>query len=90
LKKLQEGMLRDVLKRAGLMGPDQELPAAVRVKHGVNRRGRTLRYYLNYSSDVQTFQYPYGAGTDLLSGTAVAPSQTITLKPWDLAIIEEK
>jgi len=26
----------------------------------------------------------------LLGQTAVAPSQSITLKPWDLAIVEEK
>ena len=79
-------------KRRGLRGrrADQELPAPVRVKHGVNRSGRTLHYYLNYSSDAQTFPYPYGAGTDLLSDTAVAHSQSVTLKPWDLAIIEEK
>jgi beta-galactosidase len=89
-KVLQESVLRDVLKRAGLTGPDQELPAGVRVKHGVNRGGHTLHYYLNYSGDARTFQYPYGAGTELLSGSLVAPSQPVTLKPWDLAIIEER
>ena len=88
--KLQEGVLREVLKLAGLAGPDQQLPAVVRVKHGVNRQGKTLHYYLNYSSDPQTFQYPYGAGIDLLTQAGIAPSQPITLTPWDLAIIEEK
>jgi beta-galactosidase len=59
------------------------------VKHGVNRNGKTLHYYLNYSSGPQTFQYPYGAGIDLLTQAAIAPSQSITLKPWDLAVIRE-
>jgi beta-galactosidase len=45
--KLQERVLLDVLERAGLTGPDQSLPATVRVKHGQNRRGKTLHYYLN-------------------------------------------
>jgi beta-galactosidase len=89
-KELQEHVLHDVLKRVGLAGPDQQLPATVRVKHGVNRSGKTIHYYLNYSSSAQTFQYPHGAGTDLLSGTAVAPSQSVTLKPWDLMIVEER
>ena len=40
--KLQERVLLEVLERAGLTGPDQSLPATVRVKHGQNRRGRTL------------------------------------------------
>jgi beta-galactosidase len=89
-QKLQEKVLLDVLKLAGLSGPDQQLPQPVRVKHGVNRKGKTIHYYLNYSSGTQTFVYSYGAGRDLLGQTAVAPSQSITLKPWDLAIVEEK
>ncbi len=88
-EKLQEGVLLHVLKLAGLTGSDQQLPSAVRVKHGVNRNGKTLHYYLNYSSGPQTFQYPYGAGIDLLTQAAIAPSQSITLKPWDLAVIRE-
>jgi beta-galactosidase len=89
-EKLQERVLLDVLKLAGLSGPDQQLPQPVRVKHGLNRKGNTVHYYLNYSSETHTFVYPYGAGRELLGQTAVASSQSITLKPWDLAIIEEK
>ena len=85
---LQAGLVGDVLKSAGLTTPDQ-LPPSVHVKHGVNREGKQLHYYLNYSSDPQTFAYPYAAGQDLLTNTAVAPNQSVTLKPWDLAIIEE-
>jgi beta-galactosidase len=80
----------DVLQRAGVAGPDQSLPATVRVKHGVSRNGKPLHFYLNYSSDAQTLTYSYGAGTDLLAGAAVSHGQTVTLKPWDAAIIEEK
>jgi len=82
--------LFDVLTLAGLTGRDQELPPDVRVKHGVNRDGRTIHYYLNYSSNPQSFAYPYLAGSDLLSQAPIAPSQRVTLKPWDLVIIEEK
>jgi len=87
---LQTKLLLDVLQMAGLTGPDQELPATVRVKHGTNRNGKTIHYYMNYSSDPQTFKYPYKLGEDLLTKTTVAPFQTVTLKPWDLAILEEK
>jgi beta-galactosidase len=87
---LQTKVLLDVLRMAGLTGPDQELPAAVRVKHGTNRNGKMIHYYMNYSSDLQTFKYAYKLGEDLLTNTTVAPSQTVTLKPWDLAILEEK
>jgi len=88
--KLQQIVLLDVLKKAGLTGPDQDLPAAVRVKHGTNRPGKTLHYYLNYSNDPQTFSYTYAPGMDLLTQTAVDRGKQLTLKPWDAAIIEEK
>lgn len=87
---LQEHVLRRVLKSAGLIGPDQELPTSVRVKHGVNRAGKTLHYFLNYSSDAQKFTYSYRAGTDLLTGTQVTPNEQITVTPWGLILVEEK
>jgi beta-galactosidase len=88
--KLQDKVMLDILQLAGLAGPDQAVPPNVRVKHGTNRSGKTIHYYLNYSSGPQTVNYVYGGGTDLLTQTIVNHSQQITLKPWDLAIIEEK
>jgi beta-galactosidase len=87
---LQSKLLIDTLRLAGLTGPDQELPESVRVKHGVNRAGKTIHYYLNYSGSTQKFRYAYEPGKDLLSSAAIAPLQSVTLKPWDLVIIEEK
>jgi beta-galactosidase len=87
--KLQGKVLLDVLQAAGLTGPDQQLPASVHVKHGTNRNGKIIRYFMNYSGAPQTFAYAYRAGEDLLTQGGVAASQRITLKPWDLAIIEE-
>ena len=87
---LQSKVLLDVLQTADLTGPDQALPAPVHVKQGTNRKGKTIHYYLNYSSDSQNFKYAYKAGEDLLTNGPVVPSQSVRLKPWDLAIIEEK
>jgi len=83
-------VLLDVLKQAGLTGPDQNLPALVRVKHGSNRSGKVLHYYLNYSNGAQSFAYAYRPGVDLLSQAPVAQGQQVTLKSWDAAIVEEK
>ncbi len=87
---LQSKVIMGVLQTAGLAGPDQELPPTVRVKHGTNRSGKTVHFYLNYSSNTQTFTYPYPTGTDLLTQTATTHSQKVTVKPWDLLLIEEK
>ena len=62
----------------------------MRYEPATNRMGKQLHYYLNYSSEVQTFTYPYKEGTDLLTNNAIASSGKITLGPWDVAIIEQK
>jgi beta-galactosidase len=89
-EKLQSAVLLGVLKDVGLTGTDQELPGSVRVKHGQNRNGKTLHFYLNYSSSAQAFNYAYAAGTELLSQTSLSHGQALTLKAWDAAIVEEK
>ena len=75
---------------AGLAGPDQQLSASIRVRHGVSNMGKNLHYYLNYSSSKQTFTYPYASGTDMLTRKRVDKSQAVELGPWDLALIEER
>ncbi|MBI1984035.1 MAG: beta-galactosidase trimerization domain-containing protein, partial [Acidobacteria bacterium] len=88
--ELQKRVLIDVLKMARLTGPDQELPEAVTVKHALGNSGKNLHIYFNFSSDAQKIAYPYGDGTDLLADRSVRKGQTVTLQPWDLAIVEER
>jgi beta-galactosidase len=86
---LQQAIVLDQLRDAGLTGPDQSLPSAVRVKHGISNDGRRLHYYLNYSSSPVTFGYTYGSGKDLLTGAALSRGQQETVGPWDVVIAEE-
>jgi beta-galactosidase len=87
--ELQRAIVRDVLGEAELTGPDQNLPAVVKVRHGRNRQGKLLHYYLNFSGDEQSFVYPYGDGVDLLMNGSIKKEQTIKLGPWDLVIVSE-
>jgi len=87
---LQREIVKDLLKRAGLTGPDQSLPEVVKIRHGRNSQGKMLHYYLNFSGTKQSFAYPYANGADLLTSTSVDNGQTITLRPWDLAIVCER
>jgi hypothetical protein len=79
----------EALKSAGIIGPDQELPAPVRAKHGLNAFGKRIHYFLNYSSEEQTFKYAYAKGIDLLTVRSTGASP-IHLGPWDLAIVQEQ
>ena len=87
--KLQEAIVFDALNDAGLAGSDQQLPASVRVKHGISQDGRKFDYFLNYSSSPATITYSYAAGTDLLTGQSFAQGQQATIAPWDLIIVKE-
>lgn len=86
---LQRDIVLSILKDAGLTGADQELPQAIHVKHGTNRLHKQIHYYLNYSSAVVTFTYPYAAASDLTTDATVAAGASVTLQPWDVAIFEE-
>ena len=87
---LQREIIRDVLTRAGLIGADQSLPESVRVRHGRNAEGKRLHFYFNFSGEQQSVSYPSADGSDLLSDRAVRRGQTLTLPPWDLAIVMER
>lgn len=87
---LQKAVLEGALKEAGLTGMDQQLPSAIHVVSGNDRLGNEMHYYFNYSGKDVTFTYPYATGKDLLTADSVEHAQQITLKPWGLAIIEEK
>ena len=87
---LQREIIRDVLQRTGLTSGDQNLPEAVRGRHGRNSQGRLVHYYLNFSDIDQTLSYPYGSGKELLTSSPISPNATVKLNPWGLAIIEER
>jgi beta-galactosidase len=87
---LQTVMLKRAVDEAGLTSGDQQLPAHVHVQHGVNRMGKRMHYYFNYSANPLKFAYAYGDGTDLLDGKAAARGQEIEIGAWDLAIVEER
>ena len=88
--ELQHKVILDVLGRAGLAGPDQQLPEAVRLKEGLGSSGKTTRYYLNFSGRNQNFTYPYTSGVDLLTERKITKGENVTLAAWDLVIIEER
>ena len=87
---LQQAIILNELRNAGLASTDQQLPASVRLKHGIGRDGRNLHYYLNYSSQPATITYTSMAGTDLLTGRSIAQGAQATIGPWDLIIVKEK
>ena len=86
---LQEALVRDTLHAAGVDSAETSLPSSLRAKHGTNRAGKHLHYYLNYSGSPVTFSYAYAPAHDLLNGHRAAAGERITVNGWDLALLEE-
>jgi beta-galactosidase len=86
---LQQKLLERVLEQAQLLGPDQKLPAGVRVKHGTGRAGKPFHYYFNFSAAPQTVVYAYSGGTELLSNRPAPKGGALALDAWGVAIVEE-
>ena len=87
---LSDRLLSQVIRKeageAGIELPDVQFPLIVR--RGVNDFGRGVTYLLNYSGEEQEFFCPAG-GTELLQDTPVQKGEMLTLKPWNLKIVEE-
>lgn len=82
-------LLEQEVKLAGLWGVDQQLAYPLIVKSGVNEAGRTIRYYFNYSDELQRFTYAGPGGMELLEGASIAPGSEVLLERWGVRIIEE-
>lgn len=84
-----KGYLVQVVKNAGLWNVDQEIAFPIITRKGMNDSGKTVHYYFNYSMETQSFNYPYPAGEDLISGEKVEYLSTCQLNPWGLLVVEE-
>jgi len=82
-------ILGDAVKNAGLWGKDQELQFPLIVKSGINRQGKAVHYYFNYSAEPKIFVYPYRQGAFLLSGGKVSTQSQVNLPAWGFEVIEE-
>ncbi|WP_033503925.1 beta-galactosidase [Bifidobacterium actinocoloniiforme] len=84
-----KAVLAQAVKRAGLWGPTQDLAGRIAVRQGVNGRGESVTYLLNYSPRPAALAAP-SAGRLLLGpdkGTQVAAGEDLKVNPWDLAVI---
>jgi beta-galactosidase len=85
-----KSVLSKQFETLGLLGSDQKLPETVKVKHGIGNSGKRMHYYYNFSTNPTQFIYPYSNGINLFTNQSTAKDQLVDLKPWDVAIIEEK
>ena len=85
-KEALKELLSKLCITIGITLPDVSFP--IIRKSGINESGNLISFYFNYSSDTQSFEYTGAEGTELLSSTPINPGANVSLKPWDLVIIE--
>ena len=86
--EIQLFIVANKAKEIGLLN-DRQVSYPVVIRWGTNDQGKTIRYYLNYSGDEQQVVYQFNGGTELLGNKTIKKGDSLVLKPWDLAIVEE-
>lgn len=87
--QLIEGILTDALKKAGAWGKAQDNHYPLIVKSGRNAAGEQIHYLFNYSGKPAKANYPYAAGTNLLTGNTVKANTPVSLAAWGVAVVVE-
>ena len=87
-QELLEKVIGQIADEAGI-SPQTEYRFPIIFRTGKNDAGKTIRYIFNYSGEEKTIHYPYSTGKELLSGQKVEKNGTLSLKPWDVLIVEE-
>ncbi|HUB59729.1 MAG TPA: beta-galactosidase [Puia sp.] len=70
-------------------GVETELGFPLIVRGGVNKYGRPVRYYFNYSGSEKGFVYRHGGAVELLTGKRVEDGDSLTLPAWGVMIMEQ-
>jgi beta-galactosidase len=86
-QELLEKIVLQTAKEAGLTTKVNDFRFPVIFRSGKNQSGKNIHYVFNFSDKSQTVKNPYPNGKELISG--VKSGETITLKAWDVAIVEE-
>ncbi|MDO3413182.1 beta-galactosidase [Saccharibacillus sp. CPCC 101409] len=89
-EQLLIGLFAQLLQSAGLWSAEQKLAFPLIVKCGINRAGRKIRYFLNYSGEEAEFEYAYADGRELVSGEDIRHGQSLTLPGWGFAVVEDR
>lgn len=89
-KEVIKEVYRKVFKKAELWSKEQDISFPLITKKGVNKEGKTIRYYFNYSAEKITFNYPHQRGKELLNGKDIKTDSELKLNDWGFVIIEEK
>lgn len=86
-KDLLREICREAAKDAKILSPDMTFPVIIR--RGENKEGKKLHFILHYSREKREISCPCAGGRDILTGRYYNMGEKISLKDWDVVILEE-
>lgn len=89
-KEQLKEILLDAAQAAGVESICKETVWPVTVRSGVNAEGRRMSYLLHYQDEKGSAICPYACAADLLTGQMYKKGERISLKEWDVVILEER
>lgn len=88
-KEVLKSLYERALKDADLWDEVLDYNWPVIIRSGINEEGNKLHYVLHYSEEKREILCPYNKVCDILSGNIYKAGDVITLKDWDVVILEE-
>jgi beta-galactosidase len=86
--QILDKVLKLSVKEAGIELPEAGFPVIIRC--GINKNGKKVHYFLNYSSKESAVKYAYRPGIELFSNKNIVSGEILKLQPWNLIIVEEE
>ncbi len=87
--QIQEKIIKEAVRRAGIKNADMSVSWPVIAKSGNNEDGNMVHFYYNYSSAEKEFIYNHPSGKELVSGNTIKKGTSLKINQWDVLIIEE-
>ena len=86
-QSILQAYVPEMLKTAGIYESRNDLRFPIIQRSGVNKYGKNVYYYFNYSNDNQTLRHAYGKGKELTTNSRVSDGSQLSLEPWGMRIV---
>lgn len=89
-KQVLKEIYQSAMESANLSDKIPNVAWPIIIKNGCNEQGKKLHYVLHYSEDDSSLECPYENVKDILTGNSYKKGENISLRDWDVVILQEK
>ena len=86
-QELLNAIVRKAAIHAGIISSESDVFPIIQ-RSGINKAGKAIRYFFNYSSESKEITHNYPTSKELISGKTVKEGDHVALPPWGVLIME--